>query len=312
MTNRPVAMAKAHFIINPTSGRGKPAKCWPRIQEIFRAENWEFDATFTQRPGEASEIARQAAKNGFELIVPVGGDGTIHEVVNGLFADGKAINPQATLGLIPSGTGNDLARVLGLPRETLAAARHLATSKRSRAIDLGEATVTAKGKSVRHLFTNDADLGFAAKVVERLERGGKFSRGTAPYFIALLRTALEHRNQAMQLKTADHVMNEPLTTVLVCNGQSTGAGMKVAPDAILDDGLFDVVVVRALSRLEIFRHAPKIYNGTHVKLPQVSVLRAQSVTLTSPERVPIVTDGELVGETPASFRVLPGALRVHV
>lgn len=312
MTGSRAVMVKAHFIINPASGRGKPAKCWPHIREIFRAVNREFDCTFTQRRGEASEIARQAARAGCELIVPVGGDGTIHEVVNGLFRDGKAINPQTALGLIPSGTGNDLARVLGLPGEALAAAQHLAASNQSRLIDLGEATVTARGKTERHLFTNDADLGFAAKVVERLERGGKFSRGTAPYFIALLRTALEHRNQPMQLKLGERVWEENLTTVLICNGQSTGGGMMVAPNAIVDDGLFDVVIVDALSRLEIFRHAPKIYRGTHLNLRQVSVPRAEVVSLTSAERVPIVADGELIGEAPATFCVLPRALRVMI
>lgn len=303
---------KTLFIVNPKSGRGKPAKRWPQISAIFRAANWEFEHVFTQQRGEAAEITRQAAQAGCELIVPVGGDGTIHEVVNGLFLNGKPVNLQTALGLIPSGTGNDLVRVLGLPRETLAAARHLSASKQSRLIDLGEATVTRDGKTERHLFTNDADLGFAAKVVERLERGGKFSRGTAPYFIALLRTALEHHNQPMQLRLDASVLEEKLTTVLICNGQSTGGGMMVAPHAIVDDGLFDVVIVHALSRGEIFWHAPKIYGGTHLKMPQVSVPRARAISITSPERVPIVTDGELVGETPASFRVLPAALRVMV
>lgn len=305
-------MAKTLFIINPKSGRGKPAKCWPLIAGIFREANWNFDAAFTEHRGHALTLARKAAENGVGAIFSVGGDGTVHEIVNGLFNDGKAINPQLSLGILPCGTGNDLARLLGLPRETLAAARHLAASTRSRLIDLGEATVTSGGRTVRHLFTNDADAGFAANVVERLERGGKFSRGTAPYFLALLRTALQHRNQPIVLKLGEQVLSEPLTTVLICNGKSTGGGMKVAPNAMVDDGLFDVVIIRALSRGEIFRHAPKIYSGSHLKMPQVSVPRAREVSLTSPECVPIVADGELGGETPASFRVLPAALRVMV
>lgn len=305
-------MVKAFFIINPTSGRGKSAKRWPHIREIFRTAKWQFDFAFTQRRGEAREIARQAVRGNFETIVPIGGDGTIHEVVNGLFADGPAINPDATLGIVPGGTGNDLARALGLPGETLAAARHLATSQRTRRIDLGEATATSAGGPQRRLFTNDADIGFAATVVERLERSGKFSRGSAPYFVALLLSALRHRNHPVRLQIGDRTMESELTTVLICNGQSTGGGMLVAPNAIVDDGLFDVVSVGALSRPGIFRHAPKIYRGTHLKLRQVSVQRAKEVALSSATRLPIATDGEFMGVAPASFRVLPAALKVRV
>jgi len=172
--------------------------------------------------------------------------------------------------------------------------------------------VTVGGRIERQLFTNDADLGFAARVVERLERTGKFSRGTAPYFVALLITALRHRNQPMRLQVDEQAREEKFTTVLVCNGQSTGGGMRVAPHAIVDDGLFDVVIVSGLRRWEIFRHASKIYRGSHLAMRQVSVPRAQMVSLTSPERVPVVADGELIGEAPATFRLLPGALRVRV
>lgn len=305
-------MGKAFFIINPTSGRGKAANGWPQIREIFRTANWHFDFAFTQRRVEAVEIARQAASGGFETIVPIGGDGTIHEVVNGLFAEGRAINPDITLGIIPGGTGNDLARALGLPSETLPAAQRLASSQQTHRIDLGEATVSAAGESRRRLFINDADIGFAATVVERLERTGKFSRGSAPYFAALLLSALRHRNHPVKLQVGDQITESELTTVLICNGQSTGGGMLVAPNAIVDDGLFDVVSVGALSRPGIFWHAPKIYRGTHLKLRQVSVQRAGQVTLSSATRLPIATDGEFIGVAPASFRILPAAIKVRV
>ena len=242
----------------------------------------------------------------------VGGDGLVNEVVNGMFTDGNAVNPQASLGIVPCGTGNDLARMLGLPRETLAAARHLARSQRTRVLDVGEITRTVRGKRERRLFANDANLGFAAEVVERLEGTGKFSRGTLPYFTALLRTALRHRNHAMTLQIDGRESAGSLTTVLICNGRSTGGGMRVAPDAILDDGLFDVVVVGSLRPWQILWHAPKIYRGTHVAIRKVSVERARTITVASPERLAVVADGELVGESPATFRVLPAALRVRV
>jgi diacylglycerol kinase family enzyme len=202
--------------------------------------------------------------------------------------------------------------MLRLPRETLAAARHLARSNQSRLIDIGEVVYVRGDRKEFRFFANDANLGFAADVVQRLERTGKFSRGTVPYFVALLLTALRHRSQHVSLCIEDRSAEGKMTTVLVCNGQSTGGGMWVAPQASLDDGLFDVIAVRGLRPWEILWHAPKIYRGTHIAIRQVSVHRARTVSVTSPEPLSVVADGELIGESPATFRVLPLALRVRV
>ena len=303
---------KTMFLVNPRSGRGAAGAQWPRIRDIFQAENRAFDIAFTQRRGHGAALARAALQDGFELIVAVGGDGTVHEVVNGMLADGRAVNPQASLGIIPCGTGNDLARMLELPRQALAAARHLARTSQSRLIDVGEVLSTVGGKSEHRYFVNDANMGFAAEVVGRTERTGKFSRGTLPYFAALLRTALRHRNHEMTLQMDGHQTEGKLTTVLICNGRSTGGGMLVAPEAVLDDGQLDVIVVGSLSPLGIFWHAPKIYRGSHVAIRKVSVHRARTISVTSPERLPVVVDGELFGESPATFRVVPAALRLRV
>lgn len=303
---------KIRFIVNPKSGGGEPAKRWPHVREFFRGENWDFDVAFTENRGHGTALALAALKDGCDLLVTLGGDGLIHEVVNGMFREGKAVNPAASLAIIPCGTGNDLGRALHLPGETMAAARHLARSKESRLIDLGEAACVRDGKREWRVFANDADLGFAAEVVERVTRTGKFSRGTAPYFVGILRTALQYRNQEMALEANGRAIRGKMTTVLICNGQSTGGGMRVAPDAILDDGLFDVVVAGDLRPWEIIWHAPKIYRGAHVRVRKVSVHRTRTVSVTSPQRLPVAADGELIGEGPVSFRVLPAALRVRV
>jgi YegS/Rv2252/BmrU family lipid kinase len=233
----------------------------------------------------------------------------INEVVNGLLTAG---NPEALLGIIPCGTGNDLARMLGLPRDTYASAQHLAQSKQTRTIDAAEVTCATNGQQQRRFFANDANLGFAAEVVERLERTGKFSRGTAPYFTALLRTALRHRNHEITLQWNGQTVTQPLTTVLICNGQTTGGGMRVAPDAVLDDGALDLIVVGGLRPWEILWHAPKIYRGAHIAIRKVSVHRVQSLSVNSQASLSVVADGELVGKNPAHFCVLPAALRVMV
>ena len=254
-------------------------------------------------------IARDAIRDGIKQVMAVGGDGLVNEVVNGLLTAG---NPEVRLGIIPCGTGNDLARMLGLPRDTVAAAQHLAHSKQTRMIDAAEVTCAINGQQQARYFANDANLGFAAEVVERLERTGKFSRGTAPYFTALLLTALRHRNHEFTLQWDGQSTTQRLTTVLICNGQSTGSGMRVAPDAILDDGALDLIVVGRLRPWEILWHAPKIYRGTHVAISKVSVHRVQRVSATSPSPLSVVADGELIGKSPAHFRVLPAALRLMV
>lgn len=300
---------KTLFIVNPKSGRGKPAECWPRLREIFSAVNPDFSVTFTESRGHAIALSRSAIRDGFERVMAVGGDGLVNEVVNGLLS---AQNSTVSLGIIPCGTGNDLARMLGLPRDIFAAAQHLARSQQTRTIDAAEVTCVINGPPQSRFFANDANLGFAAEVVERLERTGKFSRGTAPYFTALLRTALRHHNHEITLQWDDQTVTQPLTTVLICNGQTTGGGMRVAPDAVLDDGALDLIVVGSLRPWEILWHAPKIYRGTHVSIRKVSVHRLRTVSVTSPSPLSVVADGELIGKSPAHFRVLPAALRVMI
>jgi YegS/Rv2252/BmrU family lipid kinase len=276
---------------------------------LFSVEKWNFNAAFTEHRGHAIEIVRDAIRDGCERVIAVGGDGLVNETVNGLLA---AQNPVTQLGIIPCGTGNDLARMLGLPRETFAAAQHLARSKQTRVIDAAEVTCAINGQPQRRYFANDANLGFAAQVVERLERTGKFSRGTVPYFTALLRTALRHRNHELTLQWNGQTATESLTTVLICNGQTTGGGMRVAPGAVLDDGALDLIVIGSLLPWQILWHAPKIYRGTHVAIRKVSVHRVQSLSVNSRDALSVVADGELIGQTPARFRVLPQALRVCV
>lgn len=276
---------------------------------MFAAAKWEFTAVFTERRGHAIETARNAIHAGCERLITVGGDGLVNEVVNGLLDAGDS---EVQLGIIPCGTGNDLARMLGLPRDTFAVAQHLARSKQTRIIDAAEVTCAIDGQPQRRYFANDANLGFAAEVVERLERTGKFSRGTAPYFAALLRTALRHHNHELAVQWDGHSSTQHLTTVLVCNGETTGGGMRVAPGAILDDGALDLIVIGGLRPWQILWHAPKIYRGTHVAIRKVSLHRVRHVAISALSPLGVVADGELIGKTPVQFQVLPAALRVMV
>ena len=301
---------KPKLIVNLTAGNGTVAKRWPQVQQILRDEIFAYDFAFTERKGHAIELARGAVDAGCELIVAVGGDGTLNEVVHGLIDDGKAINPNARLGFITSGTGADFVRTLGLPREPLASARHLAQSNRSRAIDIGEITYRADGKQACRYFANVVGMGFDGEVIERTEHGGKHAGGTIPYLTALATTIFRYQNKDVTLQIDDRTMQGRMNSVIACNGQYFGGGMRVGPHATFDDGKLDIIVLGDFGALEVLANTPKIYNGTHLSHPKVSEYRGTTIQVESRQRMLIEADGELIGEGPATFRVIPAAIQL--
>ncbi len=303
---------KPYLIVNPMAAHGTMAKRWSAIQEILRAENFEYDFALTERRGHASELARAALAAGYELIVAVGGDGTLNEVVNGMIRDSKAINPHAALGVITSGTGADFVRTAGLPRDPLASARHLAHANASRVIDIGEIVYRAGGKETRRYFANVVGMGFDGEVIERTERSGKRAGETIPYLTTLVTTIFSYQNKDVTLKVDDQTMQGRMNSVIACNGQFFGGGMRVGPNATLDDGKLDVIVLGDFSVAEVLMNTPKIYNGTHLTHSKVSEYRGTTVTVESKQRMLIEADGELLGEGPATFRVIPAALKLWV
>ena len=180
---------KTKLIVNPVSARGKMARRWPQIEQILHDERFPFEAVFTERRGQAVDLTRRALEAGFRLIVAVGGDGTLHEVVNGMLTlDGEPLVPEAAVGVLPSGTGSDFVRTAGLPHDAIAAARHLAHAAGTVPLDVGAMTFCVDGKEGRAFFANVAGLGFDAEVVERTERKGKHGGGTIPYLTTLIST----------------------------------------------------------------------------------------------------------------------------
>lgn len=294
------------------SARGKLKKRWPQLEACLRAEGFPFQASFTERHGHATELARASVQDGFDLIVAVGGDGTVNEVVNGLMADGRAINPDAALGIIPSGTGSDFCRSVGIARDMLAAARQLANAQGTRKIDIGEMTCGADGRTGSRYFANVAGIGFDAETVERLERKGKRGGGTLPYLSALVTTIFRYQNKDVVMHLDSRAVSERVNDVMVCNGRYLAGGMFVAPHASQDDGLFDVIVLGDLNAFEVLVNTPKVYNGTHLTVPKVSEYRAKSVTVVPKQPMWIEADGEFVGEGPVTFTMHPAALNLRV
>ena len=253
-------------------------------------------------------LAKEAALSGYKLVVAVGGDGTVNEVANGLV---EAAVPDVTLGIVSTGCGSDFIRSLGIPRDYRQACLRLANFHEVR-IDVGLIEYQSHGNPARRFFLNAAGLGLDGEVVETVRKNLRFCRGTIPYVLGLLRALAAFHNKDVTLYIDDGSEDLRVCSVVIANGAYFGSGMKVAPEADVSDGLFEVIVVGDIGKLELLRAFPRIYKGTHVTHPKVRMQRASQIRIESPDRVLIQADGELLGEVPATFRILPSALSVAV
>ena len=298
-------------IVNPVAANGAVGKRWPQMRDILQAEGGQFDASLTKGPNHAIELAREALSAGYRTIVAVGGDGTLNEVVNGLVNEGR-VDPKVNLGIIPSGTGADSVRTLGIPPDYRTACHRLLCSQPG-CIDLGVITCVSEGREVRRYFLNVAGLGFDGEVAERTNRSSKALGGTLPFLSSLFVKLLTYQNKTVEITLdGQQRLQQKANSVLVCNGRYAGGGMHIGPHAALDDGLFDVIVIGDASRLEIVANLPRIYRGTHLSHPKVDEYRAREVRVQARERMFLQADGELIGEAPATFQIIPQALHVLV
>jgi len=298
------------LIVNPVAANGAVGRNWPHIRDFLQAEGAEFDAVLTEEPGHATRLARQALDDGYRTIVAVGGDGTVNEVLNGLVVEGT-VDPEVALGIIPWGTGADFTRSLGIPRDYMEAGRKLLRVE-TRPVDLGRITCLRDGREVERYFINAAGLGFDGEVAELANRFPKVLGGTITYLTCLFISLVTYRNKSVELSFDGQHVRGRLNSAIVCNGRYLGGGMFMAPGAAFDDGIFDVVILGNLNKLEVVVNLPRLYKGTHLTHPKVSLCHARVVPLEAQERMFLQADGELVGEAPATFQIVPGALRVVV
>jgi diacylglycerol kinase (ATP) len=303
----PVLPAKV--IVNPVAGAYSTRRKWPIISKLLKRIGLPFDFEYTEGVGHAIELARLAASDGYRYLVAVGGDGTVNEVANGILHSTNAAT--TALGIVSTGTGSDFIRSVGISRDYATACSTL-TSSRRRSIDVGVIEYQSKGKTLERFFINAAGVGFDAAVVRETERLPKFFGGTIPYVAGMLRTLFSYKNKPVVVRVGDEVESHRVLNVAVANGGYMGGGMHIAPLAELGDNLLDVVVIGDMGKLEILKEFPKVYKGTHVSLPKVSMKRGTQVSIESSEAMLVYADGELLGECPASFRVVPGALSLVV
>ncbi len=297
------------LIVNPRSANGATGRRWQRIEQRLCAILPQFDAVFTERPGDGTRLAASAA-NEYEVVAAVGGDGTINEVVNGLI--GEDGTPRAAaLGIIPRGTGSDLVRSLGIPHSLDAAAAVLARRRR-REVDIGRARVRGlDGAPVTRYFINEAELGMGAAVSDTVNRSSKRFGGAVSFLWAILVTVLRYRDHAVSFS----IDGGPAETVLlnnawIANGAYSGGGIASAPRASLDDGLLDLVRVGHAGLAGRVRALAGLRSGAFVRLPHVSYHQVRCVSAVAETAVPVEVDGDLIGALPATFDLLPARLPV--
>ena len=298
-------MSRALVIVNPAAGGGRTAAAWPRLRDVLAHAGLDFEWVATRAAGDGVRLARDGVRGGHGLVVAVGGDGTVNEVVNGIVGDDGA--PLATAGAVLTGRGRDACRNFGVPHRMAAAAATLMDGADA-TFDLGLAT-WANGE--RRYFLGAAGAGFDAAVAARAASVG--ARGTLPYLFAVLAT-VRASQPAVATLTADGtvIWRTPLLAAVVANARHFGGGMRIAPHADAADGVLDLVVLGALGRLELIRWLPTIYWGGHLANPNVATRRASAITIEAP--VPLATqlDGELAASTPVTITVARRALRLRL
>ena len=303
---------KIAAVVNPASANGVTARRWPEISALMKEAGLSFEALMTTAPEHATELTREALRGGCDLVVSVGGDGTHNEVVNGFFTPEGPLRTEAQLSFISMGTGSDLIKTLGVPKDPELALKHLLRGS-PREVDLGRLSFTNhRGDKEERYFINIAGLGLDGDTVDRVNRTSKAQGGFISFLWGTVVSLMLYRNVEMAITVdGEPVFSGPVVIVAVANGRYFGGGMCIAPRAEMSDGLFDVVIMHSLGKAELLLNLPKVYKGTHLDHPYCIYLRGRKVLIET-EQALLNLDGEQPGRGPVEVELLPRALQVRV
>ena len=296
---------KTVFLVNPAAENGAAGRRWPELAHEAASLGLQGDTRFSERPGHLTELAREAAPDA-DLLVAVGGDGTVNEVVNGI------AGLDVELALIPRGTGGDFVRTFGIPRK-LDRAVEVALRGRTRAIDLGRGRYHSwAGEDEESYFANIASAGMSGAIAKRTNETSKALGGKVSYAWATVAVFSRWRSDEVRVRVDGTERAGRMHDVIVANGRYLGGGMKMVPEAEPDDGLLDVLLIGDLTKRDLLLTMPKTYRGKHLPHPKATLLRGTTVEIDAPEPLPVQLDGEQPGTTPVRFEIVPRALRLRV
>ncbi len=302
-------------VVNPNAGSGKARKDWPLIRQLL--ENWgfAFKDVMTRARFDAIGVAREHIEKGFRKIIVVGGDGTLNEVVNGIFLQHQVPTTDISIGMITVGTGNDWGRMYHIPFKYKKAIKTIKKGK-TFVQDAGRVKYHLNDKSEERYFVNIAGMGFDALVAQKTNALKEKGRGGAMAYLYNLVTGL-FQYKITRLRIAvegNEVFEDDVFSMSLGVCKYNGGGMMQLPAAVPDDGIFDITVIRKTSKLKIIRNIKNLYDGSFTRLPEVETYRGRSVRIVSipSNSVFLETDGESLGHSPLEFNVIPRSVKVIV
>ena len=306
---------KTIVIVNPQAGNGRTEKIWPNIESALEKSIGSFEVLQTTCRGDATDLSRKILKEDAARIVAVGGDGHLNEVLNGFIENDLPVNAESRLSFVMTGTGCDFQRSLGISGKWQNAVAELKDAK-VRKIDVGKVTYTAADKTQKiRYFDNIASFGLSGAVDHCLEHSRlRDYLGGSPLFLwATIKTVFTHPNQSIRFRINDGPEEGICSRLgLLANGRYFGGAMHAAPEAELDDGLLDLLMLKEISVAKFLWHLPKIYKGTHLKIPEIIFQKVRKFTAESSEQVILDIDGESPGYLAATFEVLPKILNLQI
>ncbi|MEO9175065.1 MAG: diacylglycerol kinase family protein [Gaiellales bacterium] len=299
-------------VVNPAARNGGVGRAWETLAAQLTTLGIDAETTHTERPGHATELVRAGLREGPRLVVAVGGDGTVNEVVNGFYDGDTPLSPASELAVVPIGTGRDGVRTYGISGKPERAIALLADGA-TRTIDLGRATYASHaGAEESRLFLNIASCGLSGAVAERANRTSKRLGGTPAFLWATIATFARWKNVPFTVTLDGERRELVANNTIVANGRYFGGGMHIAPDARPDDGELDAIIFGDVGRLDLALNMHRLYNGTILRHPKASHRLARVISVETARPLPIEIDGEQSGVTPVRFEVVPAALRLRV
>jgi YegS/Rv2252/BmrU family lipid kinase len=298
-------------IVNPRSANGRTGRIWPRIHAELRKVLGEVEVFRTESPQHATDLTAAAIQAGHRTVLAIGGDGTVNEVVNGFFRDGRAAVSEVVLGVIPQGTGSDFRRALRLPLDERAAIRAIQTAD-ARPVDVMRVAYrNSEGITLSRYAVNVVSFGMGGAVAARVNQTSKALGGRVSFLIATVATTLKFQGNKVSLRIdGAELPNVSITNVAVGNGPYHGGGMWACPRAVMDDGVLEVTIIENMPAWEILRDIAYLYNGRIYEHPKVRYSRATRLEATSDQPTLLEIDGEPLGQLPLEIEIIPKAIRV--
>lgn len=313
-----ILQEKWFAVVNPQSASGKTKDRWPMLYQRILKADIQVDYAYTASQGDGIELTRKAISQGHQKIIAVGGDGTVNEVVNGILTHDQTAANCLELAIFGQGTGSDFIRTLQFPNNLDSFVKIL-KHKATRQIDVGKVTLrNPEAEMNSRYFLNVSNLGLGAEIVHRVNNRTKFLGSKLAYLTGTIATIIDFPKPtvSLQVKTTQPQriieVEGTYCGLMICNGQYIGGGMQIAPNAQIDDGSFDLVLIKNTSKARLFSRFPLIYKGKHLNLPEIEVYPCQALTVVSPESVLVEVDGEIIGTTPCEYQIIPQCITLRI